>query len=188
MKILAISGSPRKKNTYSMIKTVLDFTEGDCETIILTEKNILPCNDCRNCHKSNSCVLEDDMNKIYRKLKSADVILLASPTYFHNVSGPMKNFMDRCLPFYFSREFEGKRAILLTSGNFEDQLDFDKEGKCKWHNEEMESVKRCLKSMEYFCDILGLEVIGKVYALHDSWKEKEKELTELGNKLSKIKS
>lgn len=180
MRIIAISGSPRKKNTYNMIKTVLSSTKGECEKIILKEKNIMPCNDCRSCHNVHKCILKDDMAEIYDKLKKADIIVLGSPTYFHNVSGPMKNFMDRCLPFYFSRKLEGKKAILLTSGNFEDQLESDKDGKCKWHRKEIESVKRCLKSMEYFCEIIGLEVVGKVYALHDDWKDKEKELIRFG--------
>ncbi len=183
MRILAISGSPRKKNIYNMIKTVLETAGGFYEMEVLKEKNIMPCNDCRSCHNVHKCILRDDMAEIYDKLKKADIIVLGSPTYFHNVSGPMKNFMDRCLPFYFSRKLEGKKAILLASGNFEDQLELDKDGKCKWHKEEQESVKRCLKSMEYFCEILGIKIVGSVYALHDDWKGKEKELTRIGKKI-----
>ncbi len=77
----------------------------------------------------------------------------------------------------------GKKTVLLTSGNFNDQLEFNESGKCKWHEEEVESVKRSLKSMEYFCDCLGLEVAKSIYVLHDNWKEKRKELIEFGNKL-----
>lgn len=184
MKILAICASPRKRNTYNMIETILNSAKGECEIIFLKERKIESCNDCRSCHGVNKCKINDDMDETYNKLEKTDIIVLGSPTYFHNVSGPMKNFMDRCLPFYFSRELEGKRVILLTSGNFEDQLEFEKDGKCKWHAEEEESVKRCLRSMEFFCDILGLKVIGSVYALHDSWREKERELVELAKKIS----
>lgn len=183
MKILAISGSPRRMNTYNMIKTVLSSTKGECEKIILKEKNIISCNDCRTCHTVNKCILKDDMVSIYDKLEKAEIIVLGSPTYFDNVSGSMKNFMDRCLPYYFSRKLEGKKAILLTSGNFEDQVELDKDGKCKWHKEEMESAKKCLKSMEYFCKILGIKIIGKVYALHDDWEMKESKLICLGKRL-----
>jgi len=184
MKILAISGSPRKKNTYNMIKTVLGSAKGEREIISLNERNISSCNDCRNCHGAGKCILSDDMSKLCVKLENADIIVLGSPAYFDNVSGMMKTFMDRCLPFYFSRKLEGKKAILLTSGNFEDQLETDKNGKCKWHKEEKESVGRCLKSMESFCRILGIVVVGKAYALHDNWKMKQKELAGLGRKIS----
>lgn len=144
----------------------------------------MACSDCRRCHKKHGCILEDDMAEICHKLIKADIIVLGSPTYFHNVSGPMKNFMDRCLPFYFSGKLKGKKAILLTSGNFEDQVELDRDGKCKWHKEEIESVERCLKSMEYYCKILGIRVVGKAYALHDDWKTKEKELAELSQAIS----
>lgn len=183
MKILAILGSPRKQNTFSMVKTLLDSASGDSEAIILAENDIEPCKDCRICHGDHDCAVKDSMTEIYDKMKNADVIILASPTYFHNVSGLMKNFMDRCLPFYFSRELEGKGAVLLTSGNFGDQLEFDESGKCKWHKEEKGSVKKCLKSMAYFCEILGLKVVSTSYALHDNWKGVEKKLAELGIEL-----
>jgi len=185
MKILGISGSPRKKNTYYMLKTVLEAAGCEYEIILLKNKNILSCKDCRNCHKTHKCATQDVMQEIHKKLLDADCIVFGSPTYFHNVSGLMKNFMDRCLPFYFSRKLERKKTALLTVGNFEDELEFDKNGKCKWHKEETSSVKKCLKSMEYFCEVLGLEVIGEVYALHDDWKGEERKLTELGKNLFK---
>jgi len=184
MKILAICASPRKRNTYNMIETVLNSAKGECEMIFLKERKIESCNDCRSCHGVNKCIINDGMDEIYNKLEKTDIIVLGSPTYFHNVSGPMKNFMDRCLPFYFSRKLEGKRSILLTSGNFNDQLELDKNGKCKWHNDEIKSVRKCLKQMEYFCEILGLKVVGNLYALHDDWRTKEAELIKLGRKIS----
>jgi multimeric flavodoxin WrbA len=183
MKILGILGSPRKKNTYNMLKTVLETADGEHEIIFLKDKNISPCRDCRNCHKNHQCIIKDGMAEIYEKLIKTNCVIFGSPTYFHNVSGIMKNFMDRCLPFYFSRKLESKKAILLTSGNFEDKLRFDKNGKCRWHKEEIVSAKRCLKSMEYFCEVLGLRTIGSIFALHDDWKEKEKQLIKLGKKI-----
>lgn len=185
MKLLAIISSPRKKNTYNMAKTVLEKIGGDYEIILLKDKIIKPCGDCRNCHAAFKCEVKDDMEEIYKKLEKADIIIFASPTYFHNVSGLMKNFMDRCLPFYFSRKLEDKKAILLTVGGFKDMLEFDESGNCLWHKEEKESVRRCLKSMEYFCDCLGIKVVGSVYALHDDWKDEKDELIKLSEELQK---
>ena len=183
MKALGIVGSPRVKNTYNMTKTVLKKTGFDYEIILLKDKNIKPCNDCRNCHKTFKCEIEDDMQEICKKLEDANMIVLASPTYFHNVSGSMKNFMDRCLPFYFSKKLQNKKVVLLTSGGFEDLLEFDKNGKCLWHEQEKECVKRCLKSMEYFCECLDIKVVENVYALHDDYKETQNELKKIGRNL-----
>ncbi len=85
MKIMAILGSPRKANTYNMIKTVVGPAVGECEIIVLKEKNIMACSDCRSCHKKHGCSLEDDMAEICDKLIKADIIVLGSPTYFHHV-------------------------------------------------------------------------------------------------------
>ena len=155
-----------------MTKTVLEKTGFDYEIILLNDYDINSCNDCRNCHTTFECKIKDDMQEIYKKLETANIIVFSSPTYFHNVSGLMKNFMDRCLPFYFSKKLQGKKTILITSGGFKDCLEFNKDGKCLWHDQEKEAVRRCLESMKYFCECLEIEVIKSVYALHDNWKVK----------------
>jgi len=186
MKAIGICGSPRSKNTESIIKTVLEATGLDYEMILLKDKNISPCQDCRRCHKDFMCKVDDEMQEIYPKLIDAEVIVLGSPTYFDNVSGIMKNFMDRCLPFcaeIFSKELVGKRTGLVTAANFKEFLEFDENGKCKWHTEETESALRCLTALEDFSNIIGLNVIGKVYALHSDPESVKEELVDLGKKL-----
>ena len=80
MKALSIVGSPRMKNTYNMAKTVLEKTGFDHEIILLKDKDIKPCNDCRNCHTTFECKIKDDMQEIYEKLEKADYLVFASPT------------------------------------------------------------------------------------------------------------
>jgi len=184
MKIIGISGSPRKENTHYMLKTLLEATGQPFEIINLANSEIHPCNDCRSCHKNFKCIISDDMQEICDKLEKADIIVLGSPTYFANVSGIMKNFFDRTLPLYFSRKLEKKKSILLTSANFKEYIESDENGKCKWHREEEKSAKKCLQTMENYCAIMGLEIIEEIYALHDDGKSKEKELIKLGNTLS----
>jgi len=186
MKIIGISGSPRKENTYYMVKTVLEATGQDYELILLSEKVIKSCLDCRNCHKTYRCVINDDMQEIYQKLLSADCIVLGSPTYFDNVSGMMKNFMDRCVFFcheVLSSELKGKKVALVTVGNFEEYLEFDDQGNSKWDKEETKSVLKCLDALEHFSDIVGFNIVGKVYATQSNPRDKEKELIHLGKQL-----
>jgi len=186
MKIIGISGSPRKQNTYYMVKTILEATKQDYELILLSEKNIKPCMDCKKCHKTHRCAQQDDIQEIHQKLIRADGIVLGSPTYFDNVSGTMKNFMDRCLPFcsyLFSKELQGKNAALVAVGNFEEYIEFDEEGKSKWEKEETKSVLNCLRALENFSRIVGFNVIGKVYATQSNPKTKQKDLIHLGKKL-----
>ncbi|MCK5413389.1 MAG: flavodoxin family protein [Candidatus Pacebacteria bacterium] len=183
MNIVGISGSPRKQNTHYMLKTLLEATNQPFEIINLAKLKISSCNDCRSCHKDYKCIILDNMQEICEKLEKADLIILGSPTYFANVSGIMKNFFDRTLPFYFSKKLADKKVVLLTSANFEEYVELDKNGKCKWHKKEQESANNCLQAMENYCDLLGLKIINKIYALHDNGKSKEKELIKLGKKL-----
>lgn len=185
---MAISGSSRDKTTNYMLRKVLEAfnDEYQKEIIFLKDKNIQPCRNCKSCHKTFKCAIADDMTEIYEKLIEADVILLGSPTYFDNVSGIMKNFMDRCLPFYFSGELAGRKAGLVSVGGFKELVESDKKGNCLWCKETggcEKTVERCLNSMEYFCNLLGMKVVGKMAAIHGSPELKDRELLNLGKKL-----
>jgi multimeric flavodoxin WrbA len=185
MKILAISGSSRKRNTEYMINKVIASAGLDYDLVDLKDLEVRHCLNCKSCHQSFRCVQQDDMQPLYGKVISADIIILGSPTYFDNVTGLMKNFMDRCLPYYFSRELEGKKTLLLSVGGFRELVERNEGGECLWCKEDdacAKTVRHCIDSMERFCDILGKEVIGKAGAIHGDPSLIETELIELGRK------
>ncbi|KKQ95100.1 MAG: NADPH-dependent FMN reductase [candidate division CPR2 bacterium GW2011_GWC1_39_9] len=186
MKVLGISGSPRDKNTSYMLKTVLNATGQDTELILLKDLDIKPCKACTYCRKNHCCTTGDDMQKLYPKIKEADILIFGSPTYMSNVSGIMKNFMDRFLPFYLSKEIDGKRVAFLAVGNFKEDLEFDADGNCLWHKEEEESVAGCIQAFRAFGNIFSFKEIGEVHALHGDSKSEDKELISLGNKIGKL--
>jgi len=95
MKVLYISGSPRKNsNTDYLLRITQSITGG--EFIKLSNYKIEPCRSCRICQKTSKCVIDDDMcNFIIPKLIEADAIVIGSPVYFNNVSAQTKAFMDR---------------------------------------------------------------------------------------------
>ena len=54
------------------------------------------------------------------KLLKSDIIIIGSPTYFGNVSGAMKHFMDSFSPYWQNAEFYGKKLFAFsTCGNSE---------------------------------------------------------------------
>ncbi len=104
MNIIGIVGSKRKKgNTASLVqKTLEPFREqSNCsiETIYLGDMKFEGCRGCEGCAKTNYCVIDDDMQKIYPKLREADALIIGSPTYFYNITADMKKFIDRCYCF-----------------------------------------------------------------------------------------
>lgn len=102
MKIVAINGSPRKNgNTSIMIGYAFDELkkEGfECEMISLSGKVIQGCIACYKCfeNKNRRCsVSKDEANTLIEKMLGADGILLASPTYFADLTASLKALIER---------------------------------------------------------------------------------------------
>jgi multimeric flavodoxin WrbA len=102
MKVLAFNGSPRKEgNTVRMIRKVFETLQQEgIETELVQVGGVLlhGCKACFQCRKTQSgkCSQEDDpVNGWIEKMRTADGILLASPTYFADLTPEMKALMDR---------------------------------------------------------------------------------------------
>jgi len=100
MKALGICGSPRTRgNTEIMLGFVLGELKSlgaETETINVCRMNIRPCTSCRTCVTTGKCCVDDDMTRVVvPKLLSADIVVVASPVYFNNVSACTKAFIDR---------------------------------------------------------------------------------------------
>lgn len=192
IKIIGISGGLRERNTNSILRTVLDANGCDYELILLKDKNIKPCAACGGCFYTHKCVVKDDMQELYDKLIGADIIVFGCPAYFANVTALMKGFIDRCLPLYLSEKLKGKKAALLSVGNFKkgevrflDGFDIDKEIKKPEGRKILsKSVSRCLDILRFFCSQhLQMTIVGSVAVIGSDPESKQKELVKLGKKL-----
>jgi multimeric flavodoxin WrbA len=99
MKVLAISGSPRKGgNTEILLNEALKgAVEAGAETelISVSGKDLKPCDGCETCYKTGKCHIKDDMQGIYDKMLAADGIIIGCPSYFMNVTAPIMAMIDR---------------------------------------------------------------------------------------------
>jgi arsenate reductase len=105
MLILGLQGSPRKKgNTHFLLSTFLQAAEQRGATtriISVAESNILPCKEYVVCEKKGTCPIDDDMaGEIYGLLRQAEVVVLASPIFFYNMTSQLKALVDRCQVFW----------------------------------------------------------------------------------------
>lgn len=105
MKILVLNGSPKaeKSNTLNITKAFISGfpSDTDVEYINLYKLNIKPCVGCFSCWSKTpgSCVIRDDMQELYGKIKAADIIIESFPLYFFGMPSQLKAMTDRCLPF-----------------------------------------------------------------------------------------
>lgn len=142
-KFLLISGSPRPGNTEFVLKKVFAGLKAEKELILLRQLNINRCKGCLSCDKLKKCVQQDDMQAIYPKTQSADVLIIGSPNYFDNVPGLMKDFIDRTNPFYETDKLKNKKVFFIVVGG----------GKVK-------NSQRVIEALKYFADAHQLKVSG----------------------------
>lgn len=101
MFVLGLQGSPRKKgNTEFLMSAMLDEAgrRGAQTHVVYTDKgNIKPCKEYTTCEKKGFCPIGDDMkHEVYGLLRKSDIVLLASPVFFYNVTAQLKALIDRC--------------------------------------------------------------------------------------------
>jgi multimeric flavodoxin WrbA len=106
MKILAINSSPKMENGHTA-QILGPFLEGmneagaEVELVYLKEIGVEPCCGLLRCwmQTPGQCFQVDGMQTLYPKLREADVWVLATPVHLDGMSGPMKNVLDRMVPF-----------------------------------------------------------------------------------------
>ena len=133
MKVLGILGSPRRGgNTEILLKAFLEGAAAGgaaVEEIRLRELKISPCLEIYHCFKDGTCPIKDDMAGLYDKLVAADVVALASPIFFYNVSAQAKAMIDRTQALWARRyvlkkELPGGQGVLLAVGATKGRLLF----------------------------------------------------------------
>lgn len=124
MNILVLQGSPRLQgNTVKMVEA---FAKGASaaghvvNVVNVFEKRIGDCRACEYCHTKGrgECIQKDDMQDIYPLLMDAELLLLASPIYYHSMSGQLRCAIDRFYACAYPTRPPKLRkvAILLNSG------------------------------------------------------------------------
>ena len=102
MKVVAFNGSARKDgNTAVLVKTIFEELKKEgikTELVQLAGKKIRGCTACGKCftRQDKQCAVTGDiLNDCIGKMLEAEGIILASPTYFADVSAEMKALIDR---------------------------------------------------------------------------------------------
>ncbi len=121
MAVLALLGSPRRGgNTETLLSAFIKGGEkagASFDVIRVPDLNIKPCSACDACAKTGECIIEDDMQDIYRKIDAAAGLVIASPIYFGGVSAQLKAVIDRMQKYWFIYFGHGnKKTGLIAKG------------------------------------------------------------------------
>jgi len=147
MKILAINSSPRSGD-QSMTELMLNrLIEGmrdagaEVEVVNLREKTIKNCIGCFTCWTKTpgKCIHKDDMTReLFPKWLASDLVVYATPLYYHTMNGAMSTFRERTLPMllpFFEQGDDGKMfhplrnkvpaLVWLSVCGFPEESEFD---------------------------------------------------------------
>lgn len=122
MNILVLNGSPRANgNTAAMVNALVEGAKenGHHITVVpICQKKIAGCLACEYCHtKGNGkCIQRDDMQEIYPVLEETDMIVLASPVYYHSFTGQLQCAVNRIYALDKPKNLK-KAALILSSGS-----------------------------------------------------------------------
>lgn len=106
MSILLINGSPNKQGrTVSLANTLLAGKEHD--TIHLVDHRIF---------SYGQNFAEDEFPKVLTAMRQADIIVIGSPVYWHNLCGAVRNLLDRLYGALSKKDLAGKKLFLLYQG------------------------------------------------------------------------
>ncbi len=148
MAILFINGSPNKNgNTASLAKAML--ANNTYDELDLVDYKV---------YGYGQRFDEDQFGEVLEAMDAADTIVVGSPVYWHNLSGMVRNLLDRLYGALDRRRFSGKRLALLFQGA----------GPAPWMIESGEySIKK-------FCELYGLEYLGMAESLAEAQRLGEK--------------
>ena len=115
MKILFSNGSPNKNgNTAALAKELLHGKE--YETLSLTDHKI---------YSYGQNYDDDEMAFVLSKIKEADVVVVGSPLYWHNICGSVRNVLDRFYGLVSTGELSGRILFFLFQGAAPEQWMLD---------------------------------------------------------------
>jgi len=107
MNALIINCSPVKNGATAEIVDIVSGNLKDKYTVRLIcigDYSFGFCKGCRSCHTTARCIQHDDIDKIINEYEWADIIVSVAPSYWADIPGQFKVFIDRCTPWCNTHE------------------------------------------------------------------------------------
>lgn len=152
MKTIIFDGSPHQNgNTAALIQAFQTRIGGDHIHIRAYQSQIRPCIDCRYCRSHPGCAIPDGMQQIYADIQTCNHIIIASPIYFSQLTGPLLSLLSRLQSIWCAKHFRNTSSGLL-----------DKYGGVLLTGGGDGSSQRALETAECLLHIMGAELVGSV--------------------------
>lgn len=156
MKVLGLIGSPRVGgNTEKLVNAILEgAAEKGAETKIyhLAKMHLIPCKGCMSCKLEGKCVIDDDMQELYKEIRSTDALVIGSPIYMWEITTLTKIVVDRLIALTSWQPCAKPELFHLQRLNTKLVL------ACTYGNPDPNNFNQYFKYMEGLFSFLGFEV------------------------------
>lgn len=130
--IVMINGSPRMDgNTTTLLNAVSKGAQDNGAVVkiyTLFKMKFMACQSCFSCRIHDDCIIKDGLHEVLQKVKTAHAIVVGSPIYMMQMSGPVKNMYDRFFPLTdadYKPRFGTRKMLTVYSQGFEDPHMFE---------------------------------------------------------------
>jgi multimeric flavodoxin WrbA len=114
-KIIGLLGSPLTEgNTAQLLDRALKGAEDagcEVEKIVVVNLDFQACQEMMFCKEHETCILDDDMQAMYPKLREMDGLIVATPVMTMGIPGKLKSFIDRFQVFFMAKYVRKKPLI-----------------------------------------------------------------------------
>lgn len=153
MKALVVNCSPVKTGATARITEIVSdklSEKYETKNVCIDDYSFAFCMGCRSCHETAQCVMQDDeFSALQEEFENAGVIVCVAPSYWADIPGQFKAFIDRWTPWCNTHEPHAKipggkkgYAIALRTGPT------------------MRECERIIGSIEHFYGHLEIECCG----------------------------
>lgn len=126
------NGSPRMDgNIATILNTVARGARdngADVKFYTLFKMKFMACQSCFACRLKPDCAINDELRAALQVVKTADAVVVGSPIYMMQMTGPVKNLYDRLFPLTdanYQPRFGAKKMLTVYSQGMADPHLFD---------------------------------------------------------------
>jgi multimeric flavodoxin WrbA len=101
---------------------------GEVKFYTLFKMKFMACQSCFSCRLKPDCAINDELRAALHEVKEAHAVVVGSPIYMMQMTGPVKNLYDRLFPLTddaYKPRFGTKKMVTVYSQGMEDPALFE---------------------------------------------------------------
>ena len=132
-KVVLFNGSPRMDGNIATLLNIMargaQDAGAEAKTYTLFKMKFMACQSCFKCRiGTGACAVNDEITSALEFVKAADAIVIGSPIFMMQMTGPVKNLYDRFFPLMdaeFRPRYGIKKMATVYSQGMDDPHAYD---------------------------------------------------------------